>query len=210
MSLLTPHPRAMQASELRRELRSQRRQLSPQTQQHHSLQLKRLAANYSPFRHSRRIAFYLASQGEIDPAPLMQQALRAGKQVFLPVLRKRPEHGLWFAPFHPRDRLQNNRFQIPEPMIHHRHMVTPWALDLIFMPLVGFDEYGNRLGMGGGYYDKSLAFKQQRRHLKGPKLIGLAHELQLTGKLPTQPWDIAMDAVITEAKIRHFSLKQHK
>jgi 5-formyltetrahydrofolate cyclo-ligase len=200
----------MQASELRSKLRSQRRQLSTQTQYHHSLRLQRLAANYGPFRHSRRIAFYLASQGEIDPNPLMQLALKAGKQVLLPVLRKRPEHGLWFAPFHPGDKLQNNRYLIPEPAVHRHRPTMPWAIDLIFMPLVGFDEYGNRLGMGGGYYDRTFAFKQWRRHWRGPKLIGLAHELQLVDELPAQPWDIAMDAVITEQCIRNFSLKHSK
>ncbi len=200
----------MQATELRRELRSQRRQLNPQTQRHHSLQLKRLCANYAPFRHSRRIAFYLASQGEIDPWPLMQLALKSGKQVLLPVLRKRPEHGLWFAPFHPEDRLHNNRYQIPEPCIGHRRPVMPWAIDLIFMPLVGFDEYGNRLGMGGGYYDRTLAFMHRRRHWRGPKLVGLAHELQRVDELPAQPWDIAMNAVITEEQIHNFSLLRHR
>jgi 5-formyltetrahydrofolate cyclo-ligase len=197
----------MQTSELRREIRSQRRQLSPQTQYLHSLRLQRLAANYSPFRHSRRIAFYLASKGEIDPILLMQQALKAGKQVFLPVLRKRPESGLWFAPFRPGEPLRNNRYQIPEPVVHRHPPVMPWAIDLVFMPLVGFDKHGNRLGMGGGYYDRTFAFKRLRKHLKGPKLIGLAHELQRVDELPAQPWDIAMDAVITEQAISTFALK---
>lgn len=199
------HPSsAMQLSELRREIRSQRRQLSPQAQLQHSLQLKRLAANYAPFRHSRRIAFYFAAQGEIDPAPLMQQAFKAGKQVFLPVLRSRPEHGLWFAPYYPGDPLQHNRFLIPEPVMHRRRTVMPWAMDLVFMPLVGFDLHGNRLGMGGGYYDRTFAFKRLRRHWKGPKLIGIAHDLQQIDRLPSQPWDIPMDAVITEKAIYNF------
>ena len=210
MSLPTPDPRVMQASQLRRELRNQRKQLSPQRQYHHSQQLKRLAAGYGPFRHSRRIAFYLASQGEIDPAPLMRLAIKAGKQVLLPVLRQRPEHGLWFAPFRPGDRLLNNRYQIPEPAVEHRRLVMPWAIDLIFMPLVGFDDRGNRLGMGGGYYDRTLAFKQRRKHWKGPKLIGLAHELQRLDSVSAQAWDIAMDAVITEQAIHDFSRKPSK
>jgi 5-formyltetrahydrofolate cyclo-ligase len=200
----------MQASELRREIRAQRHQLSQQALYLHSLQLQRLAANYAPFRHSRRIAFYLASQGEIDPGLLMQQALKAGKQAYLPVLRQRPEHGLWFAPYRTGDPLYNNRYLIPEPAIHRCRPVMPWAIDLIFMPLVAFDEYGNRLGMGGGYYDRTLAFKRLRRHWRGPKLIGLAHELQRVDQLPTEPWDIPMDAVITEQNIYHFPRKPCK
>ena len=195
----------MQSSELRREIRNLRRQLSHQAQHQHSLQLKRLATNFSPFRHSRRIAFYLAAQGEIDLSPLMQQAFKAGKQVYLPVLRSRPEHGLWFALYEPGDPLQHNRFLIPEPVIHRRRTVMPWALDLILMPLVGFDLNGNRLGMGGGYYDRTLAFRRLRTHWKGPKLIGIAHDLQKIDELSSQPWDIPMDAVITEKAIYNFS-----
>jgi 5-formyltetrahydrofolate cyclo-ligase len=191
----------MQLTELRRDIRAQRRQLSPQTQYQHGFQLQRLATNFNPFRHSHRIAFYLASQGEIDPGLLMQQAIKAGKQVFLPVLRKRPEHGLWFAPYRPGDSLYNNRYLIPEPALHHSGPVMPWSIDLIFMPLVAFDPYGNRLGMGGGYYDRTLAFKRLRKQWRGPRLIGLAHELQQVDQLPVQPWDIAMDAVITEHQI---------
>ncbi len=185
-------------------MRAQRRQLTHQTLQHHSQQLRRLASDFKPFRHSRRIAFYIAAGGEIDPAPLMKLALMAGKQVYLPILRRRPAKGLWFASHHPGGRLQLNRFKIPEPIVHARRIVMPWSIDMVFVPLVAFDLRGNRLGMGGGFYDRTFAFKQQRNHWWGPKLIGLAHDFQRVDQLPTQPWDIPLDAVITERAIYHF------
>ncbi len=198
-----------EASQLRREIRNQRRQLSTQTQLQHSRQLQRLASNFKPFRHSRRIAFYLASRGEIDPYPLLLSAIRAGKQVYLPVLRSRPSNSLWFAPYRPGDQLADNCYGIPEPLPHSRHIVMPWSLDLVFVPLVAFDEFGNRLGMGGGYYDRTFAYRRTRSHWHGPKLIGLAHELQHVGKLKHQAWDIPLDGVITEHSIYHFQRKHN-
>ena len=197
----------MHTSQLRREIRHRRRQLPPQTQQQHSRQLLRLACRFRPFLHSRRIAFYLASRGEIDPLPLMERALKAGKQIFLPVLRNRPSNSLWFAAYQTGDRLVDNRFGIPEPIAHSRRIVMPWSLDMVCVPLVAFDSSGNRLGMGGGYYDRTFAFKRRRSHWQGPRLIGLAHEFQLVPHLLPQRWDIPLDAVITEQAIYRFRPK---
>jgi 5-formyltetrahydrofolate cyclo-ligase len=200
----------MQPAQLRRDIRAQRRQLNTQTLHRHSHQLQHLAVNYQPFRHSHRIAFYLASRGEIDPHPLMRQALKAGKQVYLPVLRNRPSSALWFARYRQGDHLCHNRFQIPEPAMHRHRLVMPWSLDMVFVPLVAFDRSGNRLGMGGGYYDRTFAFKHHRSHWTGPKLIGLAHEFQRVDQLPVQSWDIPLDSVITEQAIYDFRHKHSK
>ena len=188
----------MHTSQLRREIRNRRRQLPQQTQLQHSRQLLRLAAHFSPFLHSRRIAFYLASRGEIDPFLLMERALKAGKQVYLPVLRNRPSGSLWFAAYQPGDKLVDNRFGIPEPIAHSRRTVMPWSLDMVCIPLVAFDGSGNRLGMGGGYYDRTFSYKRMRSHWHGPRLVGLAHEFQRVERLQSQSWDIPLDAVITE------------
>ncbi|MCU7905526.1 MAG: 5-formyltetrahydrofolate cyclo-ligase [Candidatus Thiodiazotropha sp. (ex Epidulcina cf. delphinae)] len=194
----------METQRLRRRIKGQRKQLSRQTLKLHSQRILRLACNYKPFRQGCRIAFYYAVYGEMDPAPLLQLAIRTGKTPYLPVLRRRPAHGLWFAPYPQGTKLINNRFGIPEPCFKHRRLVMPWALDVVFVPLIAFDGQGHRLGMGGGYYDRTFAYKRQRTHLRGPKLIGLAHEFQLAPKLCANPWDIPLDAVITESSIHHF------
>jgi 5-formyltetrahydrofolate cyclo-ligase len=200
----------MQPSQLRRVIRNQRRQLTPQTLQRHSRQLQRLAGSLNAFRHSHRIAFYVASRGEIDPHLLMMLAFKAGKQVYLPVLRKRPSNSLWFSAYRPGDRLVNNCYGILEPVMHSRRVVMPWSLDMVFVPLVAFDMSGNRLGMGGGYYDRTFAFKRMRSHWCGPKLIGLAHEFQGVEQLHSQPWDIALNGVITEQCIYDFQRKVNR
>jgi 5-formyltetrahydrofolate cyclo-ligase len=195
----------MDPLQIRRQIKAQRQNLSRQTLKLHSQQALRLASRFSPFRHSRRIAFYLAVRGEMDPAPIMHLALRAGKSVFLPILRDRPTNSLWFAPYTPQTNLTNNRFGIPEPEFKHRQLVMPWALDLVFVPLIAFDSHGNRMGMGGGYYDRTFAMRSRRDYLRGPTLVGLAHEFQQRPQLEVMPWDIPLDAVITQAAIYNFT-----
>jgi 5-formyltetrahydrofolate cyclo-ligase len=194
----------MESHQIRHQIKAQRQQLSQQTLKLHSRQLLRLAAGYMPFRHSRRIAFYIAVRGEMDPAPLLQLSLHSGKSVFLPILRKRPSRGLWFAPYTTSSTFSTNRFGIPEPNVSHSKLTMAWTLDLVFVPLIAFDKEGNRLGMGGGYYDRTFAFRRKHSHLKGPVLVGLAHEFQLQSQLTVMPWDIPLDVVITEASIYNF------
>ncbi|PUE00218.1 MAG: 5-formyltetrahydrofolate cyclo-ligase [Candidatus Sedimenticola endophacoides] len=182
----------------RNQIRSLRRALSPGRQRAHA---RAAARNFhaSPlFLKARHIALYLASDGELDPQIIARQALACGKKVYLPVLRPQNRRALWFAPYRPGQRLINNRFNIPEPDIRSHKPRRPWALDLILMPLVAFDLGGNRLGMGGGYYDRTFAYLRHRRVWKRPRLAGLAHELQRLDTLSANPWDIPMQAVITE------------
>jgi len=69
---------------------------------------------------------------------------------------------------------------------------------LIFLPLVAFDNAGNRLGMGGGYYDRTLAWKQRRRYWHGSRLIGVAYGFQQLERLPVESWDIGLDGILTD------------
>ncbi len=97
--------------------------------------------------------------------------------------------------------MRRNRFGIPEPLTHKRVHVPPWGLDLICMPLVAFDRQGNRLGMGGGFYDRSLAYRRGRQSWHKPRLLGIAHALQEVAELEPRPWDIPLSGVATEAEI---------
>jgi 5-formyltetrahydrofolate cyclo-ligase len=94
-------------------------------------------------------------------------------------------------------RLQENRFGIPEPCVPARALVRAQLLDLILVPLVAFDASGNRLGMGGGYYDRSLAFVAQRQHWRKPHVVGLAYEFQRVARMPANAWDVPLAAVVT-------------
>lgn len=188
--------------QIRQHMREQRRGLSETQRRSRALQLSAGLARSRLFRNSRHIALYLASDGEIDPCRLIEAAWRLGKQCYLPVLGLRPGNRLWFIPYHPNTRLVNNRFGIPEPVHARRQrLLKPHCLDLILMPLVAFDQQGNRLGMGGGFYDRTLSFLRHRRNWRKPRLIGLAYEFQRIEQLPQQNWDVPLDAVATEQGI---------
>lgn len=179
---------------LRRTLRARRRRLNPARQQAAARRLARAIAASPRFGAASRIAVYIAADGEIDPAPLVRLALARGKQLFLPVLHPLQPDRMQFVPWQPTNRLRRNRYGIPEPA-SLKGRVRPWQLDLVLMPLVGFDAAGNRLGMGGGYYDRTFA-----RRLDWPRrpvLCGLAHRCQQVECLPVQPWDVPLERVFT-------------
>ena len=184
---------------LRQTIRQQRRALTHKEASLCAEQLAHQASKHPLVRRSSRIAAYLSSDGEIDPQPLLQSLWSAGKQVYLPVLVPFSRQTLWFARFNPDDMLAYNRFGIPEPV--RRRLIKPSALDLVLAPLVAFDAAGHRIGMGGGFYDRTFAFLQQRQHWYKPKLLGLAYEFQKQAAIKTNKWDIPLDAIATESCI---------
>ncbi len=167
----------------------------------HSQAIARSLGRHRHFHLSERLAAYWAADGEVDPAPLMALARQRHKRCFLPVLRPHPQRKLWFLPYSPGDPLTRNRFGIPEPDVRRRHVALAWELDIILVPLVAFDSECRRLGMGGGFFDRTLAYMRYRSAWRRPRLIGLAHECQRVDRLPTQPWDVPLDMVVTESRI---------
>lgn len=180
--------------QLRHDLRHARRALTKAQLELHSLAMAKQLTASPLFRSARRIAAYIAADGEMDPVFVIDQAWSMGKAVYLPVLSPFQSR-LHFAPFTPDTTMVLNRFGIPEPDIHPRHYINAHQLSLILMPLVGFDAQRNRMGMGGGFYDRSLAFSKYR---PAPRLVGLAHECQRVDALPCESWDIPLHRVITE------------
>lgn len=175
---------------LRRELRARRRALTPAARRRAGraalAKLRRLPA----YRAARAVAIYLPQDAEIDPTALL---VNSAKGFYLPVLRG---SRLQFAPATAM-RLRRNRFGIPEPVGVRRERAA--ALDLVVTPLVGFDPAANRLGQGGGFYDRSFAGLRWRR--RRPRLIGLAFACQGVANLPVARWDVPLDAVVTEAGV---------
>lgn len=194
MSTQPPLSRA----QLRRQLRAARRALSRSQQRQAARNLYRQLAQHPMFRRARQIALYLPSDGEIDPQLLMRAAQRRGKAIYLPVLSAWPKTKMVFQRVRTGEPLRPNRFNIAEPRANRSRQRKVWALDLILLPLVGFDSEGGRLGMGGGFYDRSLAYRKLRAQPQKPQLLGLAHECQKVGKLPLASWDVALTATVTD------------
>lgn len=185
---------------LRRKLREARRALSPAEQRLAARRLYRQLAQHPLFRRSRHIALYLPNDGEIDPRPLLREAQRRGKATYLPVLNPWPRTRMVFQQVSAGEQLKPNRFGIAEPRHCAKRQRAAWTLDLLLMPLVGFDEGGGRLGMGGGFYDRSLAYRVRRKKSHKPTLLGLAHECQKVDRLPLASWDVPLQATVTDRR----------
>ena len=192
------------AVKLRIKLRAKRRALSLKEQRLHALSAARHFAASTLLRRDNRIALYIANNGELDPAPLAARLRASGKNTYLPVLQSPPKQALWFCESPEGEALRRNRFGIPEPDMTKHRLLPAWALDLILMPLVAFDSHGNRLGMGGGFYDRTLSYLHRRSYWQRPSLIGLAHECQKVTELEPNPWDIPLDGIITESGFLKF------
>lgn len=189
---------------LRKQMRQSRRNLADAQQLLHARKLASNLKTLNTFNNAGNIAAYIAADGEIDPWPVMEMAWSRGKNVYLPVISHLGWERLWFAPASPDSSWRENRFGIPEPVVPRQWWLRASSLDVILLPLVAFDDQGNRLGMGGGFYDRALAFLLNRKHLRQPRLYGMAHSLQQTNGLPRQPWDVPLDGIVTECQILQF------
>lgn len=198
-----PSDMPINSSTVRSKKRQLRNQLTSLEQSTHAYGLANQVCRQQVFLNSSRVACYLANDGEIDPEYIIRTAWKLRKQVYLPVLSPF-QSKLYFAPYQTGKAMQLNRFDIWEPACSPVNWVTAWQLDLMLLPLVAFDESGNRLGMGGGFYDRSLAYRRSRTHSLRPKLIGLAHELQHEEKLAANSWDIPLDMIATEERVIQF------
>lgn len=144
------------------------------------------------FLSSHHIACYLAKSDEFDSEPLIELLWDKNKICYLPVLQK---DQLGFSVYTPLSQMKANRYQILEPVAQEQ--VLPHELDLVIMPLIGFDSEGHRLGTGGGYYDKTFSFCA-KPSVRKPFLLGLGFSSQEISHIPNDAWDICLDGILTE------------
>ncbi len=194
MTLLSDPPYTRQ--QIRQQIRQRRRALTPEQQTQFALQAADRMMAYTPVLLAQTVAVFLSFDGELDTRPLIDQLWRAGKRVYLPVLHPFSPGNLLFLHYHPSIDLVVNRLKIREPKLDVRDVLPLSRLDVLVTPLVAFDAAGQRLGMGGGFYDRTL--QNWRRHRLQP--VGYAHDCQQVDALPTEQWDIPLPAVITPSK----------
>lgn len=186
---------------LRRRLKQLRRAIDPQTAAHNQQQVLERLRRHPWLLRARRVAAYVGNQGEIDPIPLLGLPELREKKLYLPVLHPFRPGRLWFGRWRAGERLAPNRYGIPEPVRRGQQLRTARSLDLVIVPLLGFDQRCHRLGMGGGFYDRTFAFRNRHPQIRRPRLLGLAHSEQMIDELDRQPWDVQLDAVITPATV---------
>ncbi len=190
--------KTLERKALRRQFRKARRTLSTREQHGHSMSICRHFMSSPLVWRASRIAGYLAIDGEPDLDPLLERLRPMGKQLALPVIGR--DGGMDFFAYDADEALTTNVYGIAEPAPGARHLST-LCLDVVLVPLVAFDDDGNRLGMGGGFYDRHFRPMPNRRR---PLLVGVAHEIQRASQLPAACWDVPLDAVLTDAGWRAF------
>lgn len=149
--------------------------------------------------NSKHIAIYLSNDGELDTSLLIKELWSLNHTVYLPIIHPFNGANLLFQRYEKNSPMRANRYGILEPKLNCSQICPLPALDYLLMPLVAFDKQGNRLGMGGGFYDRTLARLHEQNWQK-PQLIGLAHECQKVDALPIESWDVPLKTIITPDK----------
>jgi 5-formyltetrahydrofolate cyclo-ligase len=183
--------------ELRQRNRKLRAELDPVQLETAAAALVERILPLPEYQHAQRVAVYFAVNGEIGLNGVIDHALAAGKEIFLPNL----DHAaLRFSPYFHDQQMRINKFRLPEPDVDESEMRMPDELDLVLAPLVVFDGNRNRIGMGGGFYDRSFAFRKNPEHSM-PVLIGVAHEIQKVDRIVPEEWDVQLDMIVTDQAI---------
>ncbi len=188
---------------LRQKIRARRRVLDGVIRRQAAESLLTIVTALPCYRSAQHVAAYVAVEGELDPELLLRRAHADGKHVYLPLLPRERNAALGFLPWEPGLRMQANRLGIPEPSASGHTAIAPRLLDLVLTPLVAFDNYGRRLGMGGGYYDRTFAFL--KTGITKPLLLGLAYEFQRFDPLYGESWDVPLAGVVTESHVYFFA-----
>jgi len=190
---------ALARQELRQRLREQRNRLSAAERIAAAQGLLQQLQQLPELSVDERVAGYFAANGELSLHLVVAHCWRRGMRFHLPVAA--PGRQLRFAPYSAATAVQANRFGIPEPQVAAAQLVAPDTLELVLVPLLGFDRRGHRLGYGGGFYDSSFAFLQQRERPTTPLLVGIGYSFQEVDTLAPQPWDVRLDLIATEREL---------
>jgi 5-formyltetrahydrofolate cyclo-ligase len=143
------------------------------------------------------IAGYWAVRGEV-PLNLVYARTRSREQTYhLPILTDKK--ALVFAPWRNGDAVTVNRYGISEP--DATKAVGAELLELVLVPLLGFDRHGNRLGSGAGYYDRTFSFLKDTTRPAQPVLVGIGYHFQEVATMTPNDWDVPMDFIATDREL---------
>ncbi|WP_150540193.1 5-formyltetrahydrofolate cyclo-ligase [Actinobacillus vicugnae] len=174
---------------IRNQMKAKRLALTTQQQTSAALDIIPQALALIEHYQASHLAFYLPFKAEISPLPLIKQLLTQGKSIYLPVLHPFSAGNLLFVQYQPNSVLQSHSFGMLQPQLDIRQVKPLDELEMIFTPLLACDKQLNRLGYGGGFYDRTLA---QTSAIN----VGLAYDCQLIEQLPTEDWDMPLDHLI--------------
>jgi 5-formyltetrahydrofolate cyclo-ligase len=199
-------------TQLRKEFKHKRATLSDEHQQACAQNIVEVALAHKLFEHRKRVAIYISQGGELNTHLLIEYLWSQDIEVYLPLLHPFCKGYLVFIRYTRNSVMTENKYGIPEPALDVTALCPLIDLDIIFTPLVAFDSLGNRLGMGGGYYDRTLQHPQSRNNGETAysssiqtRIVGLAHDIQKTSALPCEVWDIPLPEVLTPTNFYRFN-----
>ncbi|NNC97628.1 MAG: 5-formyltetrahydrofolate cyclo-ligase [Gammaproteobacteria bacterium] len=200
-------------TQLRQHFRSHRQNLSTSERLRAAEQIAARLCSSTLYQQAQHIGVYASLPDEISLSEFISQARADGKSLYLPVIAPQPDsRTMEFMPWETQTELVTNRFGIPEPVCpgitqtDETPDTKPDALDLILVPLLAYDQSGNRLGMGAGYYDRYFSSRvKNNRHAHKLIKLGVAHSTQSAITLPSDDWDIKLDALVNEKTIIKFT-----
>ena len=179
-------------NQLRQQIRKTRANLTALQQQQAEDSITQQALALIEERNAQHIALYVSFDGEISTEKLIKTLWAQDKYVYLPVLHPFNPNHLLFLRYLPDTPMLKNKFGIWEPKFNVQNVLPLDELDILFTPLVAFDKQGNRLGMGGGFYDRTLQHWQKSPFIP----VGLAHQCQQVEQLPTEVWDVPLHQIL--------------
>jgi 5-formyltetrahydrofolate cyclo-ligase len=196
--LNAPSPTDLPA--LRRWLRAQRRAITGKARRDAAIRVARRIDAARWLRPGRRIGLYLAMPDELDTGPLLALARKRGCHVAVPRITSARHNRMRFEDL--AGTVQRGAFGISEPVAGNPRQAR--ALDVVFLPLVGFDRRGNRIGMGRGFYDRYFAHRARMRRWRRPLLVGIAYDEQCVPALRPAAHDVPLDALVTQSTMLRF------
>jgi 5-formyltetrahydrofolate cyclo-ligase len=202
-NLVSQSPRQI----IRKAIRQQRQSLDDIEQSEASVNLLKQLISNERVKEAQHIAIYLANESELDAHLFIKWCWEEKKSIYLPVIHPFSEGQLLFLKYDKHTKMQINQYGIHEPKLDVTAIKLVSDIDIIFTPLVAFDQIGNRLGMGGGFYDRTLArwFNEfQSNKLTKPYPIGIAHSCQKVDNIPCEIWDIPLPEIYTPEQHYNF------
>ncbi len=187
----------MSSSDIRQQLLAKRATLTQERIQHNSKIITARLQTLEVFRQAKHVAFYHAMQGEVSLERLWKSAASQGTQCYFPICQA---DSMLFVPVTPKTVFVRRALGVFEPEIDISEAISITQLDLAIFPLVAFDEFGVRLGMGKGNYDRAFAFDHKQAHNQ-PIRLGVAHEFQRQAVISKQPWDVLLHGTVTERQV---------
>jgi len=152
---------------------------------------------------AKQIGIYIALDEEINLQNIINKLWQKNIKVYCPILHPLKKHHIFFTEYSASTQLVKDKYGISTPLFNSLNIIAPWELDIVLTPLVGFDNSGNRIGMGAGFYDTSFSFRTISTRFETP-LIGCAFDCQFHDNIFSNKWDQKLNAILTESGLKFF------